>query len=77
MCELKGVNNIDAERYSEHIHILLEIFLKTSLSGFIRYLKNKSSLIYMNYFKFRYRIAVNLMLWQLCGYSCKKCNKNP
>ena len=56
----KGVNLIEGEACSDHIHILLEIPPKMSVSGFMGFLKGKSSqMIYEKWgdarFKFRSR----------------------
>lgn len=45
LCGWKGVNIIEAEVCPDHIHMLLEITPKTSVSGFMGFLKGKSSLI--------------------------------
>ena len=39
LCEWKGVNIIEAEVCPDHIHMLLEIPPKMSVSGFMGYLK--------------------------------------
>ncbi|WP_305084917.1 IS200/IS605 family transposase, partial [uncultured Dubosiella sp.] len=43
LCEWKGVNIIEAEVCCDHIHMLIEIPPKMSVSGFMGYLKGKSS----------------------------------
>lgn len=45
LCERKGVNIIEAECCIDHIHMLVEIPPKISVSSFVGYLKGKSSLI--------------------------------
>ena len=58
LCELKGVTIIEAEVCPDHVHMLLEIPLKMSVSRFMGYLKGKSSLmIYQRWgnMKFKYR----------------------
>ena len=45
LCERKGINIIEAECCPDHIHILLEIPPKYSVSQIMGYLKGKSSLI--------------------------------
>ena len=45
LCERKGVNIIEAECCIDHIHMLVEIPHKISVSSFVGYLKGKSSLI--------------------------------
>jgi len=58
LCEWKGVKIIEAECCSDHIHMLLEIPPKMSVSSFVGYLKGKSSLMIYDQFgdlKFKYR----------------------
>ena len=58
LCEFKGVTIIEAEVCPDHVHMLLEIPPKMSVSGFMGYLKGKSSLmIYQKWgnMKFKYR----------------------
>lgn len=58
LCEWKEVNIIEAEVCPDHIHMLVEIPPKYSVSGFMGYLKGKSSVaIYKKYanMKFKYR----------------------
>ena len=45
LCEFKGVTIIEAEVCPDHVHMLLEIPPKMSVSGFMGYLKGKSSLM--------------------------------
>ena len=75
LCEWKGVNIIEAECCPDHIHMLLEIPPKMSVSGFMGYLKGKSSLMIYEQFcdlKFRYR---NREFW--CrGYYVDTVGKN-
>ena len=57
LCEFKGVTIIEAEVCPDHVHMLLEIPPKMSVSGFMGYLKGKSSLmIYQRWgnLKFKY-----------------------
>ena len=58
LCKWKGVNIIEAEVCPDHIHMLLEIPPKMSISSFMGFLKGKSSLmIYEKWgnMKFKYR----------------------
>jgi putative transposase len=58
LCNWKGVNIIEAEVCPNHIHMLLEIPPKISVSSFMGFLKGKSSLmIYEKWgnMKFKYR----------------------
>jgi putative transposase len=45
LCEWKGIEIIEAEVCPDHIHMLVKIPPKHSVSGFMGYLKGKSSLI--------------------------------
>ena len=45
LCERKGVEIVEAEACSDHIHLLLRIPPKISVSSFMGYLKVKSSLM--------------------------------
>lgn len=75
LCEWKGVNILEAECCPDHIHMLLEIPPKMSVSSFMGYLKGKSSLMPYEQFgdlKFKYR---NREFW--CrGYSADTVGKN-
>jgi len=58
LCEWKNVEIVEAEVCPDHIHMLVKIPPKESVSGFIGFLKGKSSLlIYQKYanMKFKYR----------------------
>ena len=75
LCKWKGVNIVEAEICKDHIHMLLEIPPKMSVSSFMGYLKGKSSLmIYERWanLKFKYR---NREFW--CkGYYVDTVGKN-
>ena len=75
LCKWKGVNILEAEVCPDHIHMLLEIPPKMSVSSFMGFLKGKSSLmIYERYgeMKFKYR---NREFW--CrGYYVDTVGKN-
>ena len=75
LCKWKGVNIIEAEISPDHVHMLVEIPPKMSVSGFVGYLKGKSSLmIYEQWgnLKFKYR---NREFW--CkGYYVDTVGKN-
>ena len=45
LCKWKEVNIIEAELCPDHIHMLVEIPPKMSVSGFVGFLKGKSSLM--------------------------------
>ena len=58
LCEWKGVEIIEGEVCPDHIHMLVSIPPKYSISGFMGYLKGKSSLMIFQKFgnmKFAYR----------------------
>ena len=58
LCNWKGVNIINAEVCLDHVHMLVEIPPKMSVSGFMGFLKEKSSLMIYEKFgnmKFKYR----------------------
>ena len=75
LCEFKKVTIIEGEVCPDHVHMLLEIPTKMSVSGFMGYLKGKSSLmIYQKWgnMKFKYR---NREFW--CrGYYVDTAGKN-
>ena len=75
LCEWKGVNIIEAEVCVDHIHMLVEIPPKYFVSGFMGFLKGKSSLIIYQKWgnaKFKYR---NREFW--CrGYYVDTVGKN-
>ena len=63
LCEFKNVNIVEAEICPDHVHMLVEIPPKMSVSGFVGFLKGKSSLmIYQKWWnmKFKYR---NKQFW--------------
>ena len=58
LCKWKGVEIIEGEICPDHIHMLVSIPPKMSVSGFMGYLKGKSSLMLFQRFgnmKFAYR----------------------
>ena len=58
LCDWKGVNIIEAEVCPDHIHMLVEIPPKISVSSFMGYLKGKSSTMLYEQFgelKYKYR----------------------
>lgn len=75
LCKWKGVNILEAEVCPDHVHMLVEIPPKYSVSQFMGYLKGKSSLmIYEKWgnMKFKYR---NREFW--CrGYYVDTVGKN-
>lgn len=57
LCEWKGVNIIEANACPDHIHMLVEIPPKMSVSSFVSFLKGKSSLMIFERFanlKYKY-----------------------
>ena len=75
LCFQKGVELLEGELCPDHVHILVAIPPKLSVSSFVGYLKGKSSLmIYEKYgnMKFKYR---NRQFW--CrGYYVDTAGKN-
>ena len=75
LCEYKGVEIIEAEACPDHIHMLVSIPPKYSVSQFMGYLKGKSSLMIYEQFpnlKYKYR---NREFW--CrGYYVDTVGKN-
>ena len=58
LCNWYGVNLLEAEACPDHIHILVEIPPKHSVSSFMGYLKGKSSIMIYNKWgdmKYKYR----------------------
>ena len=69
LCEWKGVNIVEAETCPDHIHMLVEIPPKFSVSSFMGYLKGKSSTMLYEQFgelKYKYRILVPRILCRYC-----------
>ena len=63
LCEWKGVKIIEAEVCPDHIHMLVEIPPKYSVSGVMGYLKGKSSLmIFEKYANLKYKYG-NRQFW--------------
>lgn len=75
ICGWKGIEIIEGEVYPDHVHLLLSIPHKMSVSYFVGYLKGKSSLMMFQRFgnmKFAYR---NREFW--CkGYYVDTVGKN-
>ena len=67
LCRWKGVNLLEAEACPDHIHILVEISPKFSISNFMGFLKGKSSLmIYEKWgnMKYKYRNPEISSVWR-------------
>ena len=63
LCEWKGVEIIEAEACVDHIHILVSVPPKISISSFMGYLKGKSSLmIFDQHANMKYRYG-NREFW--------------
>lgn len=75
LCEWKKVKIVEAEVCPDHVHMLVEIPPKISVSSFMGYLKGKSSLmIYEKYPELRYKYR-NREFW--CrGYYVDTAGKN-
>ena len=75
LCEWKGVEILEAEACPDHIHMLVQIPPKISVSSFMGYLKGKSSLmIFDKHANMKYRYG-NREFW--CrGYYVDTVGKN-
>ena len=75
LCKWKGVNILEAEVCPDHVHMLVKIPPKYSVSQFMGYLKGKSSLmIYEKWRNMKYKYR-NRELW--CrGYYVDTVGKN-
>ena len=75
LCKWKGVNILEAEVCPDHVHMLVEIPPKYSVSHFMGYLKGKSSLmIYEKWGNMKYKYR-NREFW--CrGYYVDTVGKN-
>ena len=75
LCKWKGVNILEAEVCPDHVHMLVEIPPKYSISQFMGYLKGKSSLmIYEKWGNMKYKYR-NREFW--CrGYYVDTVGKN-
>ncbi len=59
LCEWKGVNIVEAECCPGHIHMLLEIPPRMSVSAFVGYLKGKSSLMtYEQFVELKFKFVI-------------------
>ncbi len=75
LCEWKGVKIVTAEVCPDHVHMLIEIPPKMSVSGFMGFLKGKSSImIYQKWGNMKYKYR-NREFW--CrGYYVEPAGKN-
>ena len=75
LCEWKGVKIITAEVCTDHVHMLVEIPPKMTVSGFMGFLKGKSSImIYQKWGNMKYKYR-NRSFW--CrGYYVDTAGKN-
>ena len=75
LCEWKGVKIITAEVCPDHVHMLVEIPPKMTVSGFMGFLKGKSSImIYQKWGNMKYKYR-NRSFW--CrGYYVDTAGKN-
>ena len=75
LCKRKGVKIVEAEVCPDHIHMLVEIPPSISVSGFVGYLKGKSTLmIFERHANLKYRYG-NRHFW--CrGYFVDTVGKN-
>ena len=75
LCEYKGVEIVEAEACKEHIHMLVSIPPKYSVSQIMGYLKGKSSLmIYEKYANMKYKYG-NRHFWRR-GYYVSTVGRN-
>ena len=75
LCERKGVEIIEAEACSDHIHMLVSIPPKISVSSFMGYLKGKNSLmIFDRHANLKYKYG-NRKFWAE-GYYVDTVGKN-
>ncbi len=75
LCERKGVELLEGEACSDHVHILISVPPKISISSFMGYLKGKSTLmIFEKYANLKYKYS-NRVFW--CrGYYVSTVGKN-
>ena len=78
LCEWKGVKIIEAEICPDHVHMLVEIPPKLSVSSFMGYLKGKSSTMLYEQFSELKQVPKQRILVQgvLCGYGREKHEPN-
>lgn len=70
LCDWKQINIVEAEVCPDHVHMLVEIPPKVSVSGFVGYLKGKNSLmIYERYPALQYKYR-NREFWCRGYYAC-------
>ncbi len=75
LCERKGVEIIEAEICSDHVHMLVKIPPKMSVSSFVGYLKGKSTLmIFERHAHMKYKYG-NRKFWCI-GYYVDTVGKN-
>ena len=75
LCKWKQINIIEAEVCPDHVHMLLEIPPKMSVSSFMGFLKGKSSLmIYERWSNIKYKYR-NREVWRK-GYYVDTAGKN-
>ena len=75
LCDRKGIEIMEAELCPDHVHMLIRIPPKYSVSEVMGYLKGKSSLlIFDRYANLKYKYGEPSFLVQgiLCGYSRKE-----
>lgn len=75
LCERKGVEIIEAELCFDHVHMLVKIPPKMSVSSFVGYLKGKSTLmIFERHAQMKYKYG-NRKFWCI-GYYVDTVGKN-
>ena len=77
LCKWKGVNIIAAEVCQDHVHMLVEIPLKMSISSFVGFPKGKSSMMIYER-KSENEVPKLRILVQrvLCRYGREECEKH-
>ena len=75
LCKRKGVKIVEAEMCKDHVHMLVEIPRKMSVSSFMGYLKGKSStMLYEQFSELKYKYR-NREFWSK-GYYVDTAVKN-
>ena len=77
LCKQKGVEIMEAEACPDHIHMLITIPPKYSVSSVMGFLKGKSIImIYSKWGNMRYKYRNREFWWILRGYSWKEHEEN-
>ena len=77
LCKWKEVNLIEGEVCLDHVHILVEIPPKLSVSSFMGFLKGKTSImIYQKYGNMKHEVGANQACLNLLACRPTKCQLN-